>query len=349
MRVAPNVSEKWMNDRSLTTPGRLGRAPMQKLTVEYEVEITECIVELSAVHHGTLRPSRRRTAWTSALEQSCILIPPQAAHQNTTVEPMKIDPLQDEISSVNPRPGLIQAAKLRFKEVFTRDKHERQSRDAASRDTAAPALGIDEEVFVHLMETANEIVLRQPSGLVSLVAAILRPLQAEQMLSVAERPQHGARAAIDLGQLFSPDYFFSYFDQNDCLQLPAAGYRLDLARDIVLPTPWRRDRFASALISIGAGKQSGPWRQDANHGVTLVLPWRFGIVDGGNHSITAGILGHEGELAPTQVIDLTPLFDRVTCDGKRFTCRQSGRLLARVSNGRMAALFEIGRMISSRR
>lgn len=249
---------------------------------------------------------------------------------------MTPDPLHDEVPSVNARTGLFQATKLRLREVFTCDKKDPRQ-----------ALSVDEEVFKHLLEMAGEIVRKQPSGLSSLVTAMLRPLQAEQVLSVAERPQHAARACVDLDQLFSPEYFFSYFDENDCVRLPVEGYRLDLSRDIVFTTPWRRDRFANALISIGTGKPSGPWRQDGNHSVTLVLPWRFGIVNGGNHSITAGILGHEGKLVPTYVIDLTPLLNRVTCNGKQFICRQSGRSLAKVSNGRMAALFEIGRMMSN--
>jgi hypothetical protein len=258
---------------------------------------------------------------------------------------MKIDPLYDEIPSVNAHTGFLQGAKRRLRAVFMRNNPDRQTNDGDSDQAPSPALGVDEEVFLHLMEIADEIARKQPQGLNSLVAAILRPLQAEQMLSVAERPQHAARASIGLDQLFSPDYFFSYFDENDCVKLPVAGYRLNLSRDVVLPTPWRRDRFASALITIGAGKSSGPWCQDANHGVMLVLPWKFGIVDGGNHSITAGILEHEGEVVPTYVIDLTPLFERVSCDGKQFVCRQTGKSLARVSNGRMAALFEIGRMM----
>lgn len=237
---------------------------------------------------------------------------------------------------MNVRTGLFQATKLRLREIFTRDKKDPRQ-----------ALSVDEEIFKHLLKMAGEIAREQPSGLSSLTTAILRPLQAEQILSVAERPQHAARAGVDLDQLFSPEYFFSYFDENDCVRLPVEGHRLDLSRDTVLTTPWHRNRFASALISIGAGKPSGPWRQDANHSVTLVLPWRFGIVNGGNHSITAGILGHEGKLAPTYVIDLTPLLNRVTCDGKQFICRRSGRSLAKVSNGRMAALFEIGRMMSN--
>lgn len=200
-------------------------------------------------------------------------------------------------------------------------------------------------VFSHLMETANTIQRQNATGLTRLVSAIMMPLQAEQLLSVAERAQHAAVEAASLERLFSPDYFFSTFDELDCVQHPPQDYRVDLSRDVVLSTPWNRSCFASALANIGANRSCGPWRQDPNHAVTLVLPWRLGIVINANHSIAAGILGREGELIPSSVLDLTPLFSRVRCDGRQFVCTNSGMHVARVNNGRTAALFEIGRLM----
>lgn len=139
------------------------------------------------------------------------------------------------------------------------------------------------ETFRNLLHIANELAGREPAALASLVTAILRPLQYEQILSVAEREQHSARDPVDLYRLFSPDDFFSIFDEDDCLRLETRGHQLDLSKDVVMPTPWRRARFVSALATIGSGKASGPWRQDMNHGVWLVLPWHIGLVTGGNH------------------------------------------------------------------
>ena len=203
------------------------------------------------------------------------------------------------------------------------------------------------ETFRYLLDIANELASREPSALASLVTAILRPLQAEHILSVAERVQHAALDPIDLYRLFSPDDFFSVFEESDCLRLNAQGYQIDLAKDIVMPTPWRRAGFVSALISIGHGKTSGQWRQDSNHGVTLILPWHVGLVTGGNHSIAAGVLGHEGMLSPTDVLDFTPLLNRAVCDGDHFINRDSNESIARVRNGRMAALYEIGRLLTA--
>ncbi|WP_373889469.1 DUF6710 family protein [Massilia sp. NP310] len=223
----------------------------------------------------------------------------------------------------------------------------RTIRSPGEPNVAAPGTAdcAEVEIFKNLLEMADQIAAHNPGGVLQLVSAILRPLQAEQMLSVAERPRHAALSPVDFEQLFSPDYFFSYFNPEDCLQVPVEGHQVDLGRDVVLPTPWAKERFAASLAFVGAGKQLGIWRQDSNHGILLVLPWRIGIVTGGNHSITAGILANEGKVSPTNVVDLGPLLDRVKSDGVHFICRQSGRRLAKVRDARMAALFELGRYI----
>lgn len=71
------------------------------------------------------------------------------------------------------------------------------------------------------------------------------------------------------------------------------------------------------------------------------------MVGGGNHSIAAGILGQEGYLVPADVMDLSPLFDRVDCDGIHFLDKQTRQPIARVANERMGAFFEIGRLMST--
>ncbi len=50
--------------------------------------------------------------------------------------------------------------------------------------------------FANLMEIADQIAHVDPRGLGPYVAAILRPLQAHQILAVAERDAHHAPPAI---------------------------------------------------------------------------------------------------------------------------------------------------------
>lgn len=75
------------------------------------------------------------------------------------------------------------------------------------------------------------------------------------------------------------------------------------------------------------------------------LPWRIGFVRGGNHSITAGILAGEGTLIPAQVWDMSFLFERIKTDGIHWYV--DGKKTETVKSWRTAAVFEIGRLISS--
>ncbi|WER45129.1 hypothetical protein CupriaWKF_12510 [Cupriavidus sp. WKF15] len=124
--------------------------------------------------------------------------------------------------------------------------------------------------------------------------------------------------------------------------------RLQLARHIVLPWAWNRQRYVGALATIGSAKNNDRdtgWRQDGNHGVTLWLPWGIGFVTGGNHSITAGILAGEGHVQPDEAYDMSYLLDELACDGLHYRCRRTGKKICPVPDPRTAAVFEIGRLM----
>lgn len=190
---------------------------------------------------------------------------------------------------------------------------------------------------------AEEIAKTNPEGLLTLIRALLRPIQAEHMISVAEQPEHQAPHEIN--------YLFFFFHLNRIAESSEFYLRhkpeihIDLSKDIVLPTPWHRGRYSDALACIGDGKKLGSWRQDSNHSLAVWLPWRISFVMGGNHSITAGILQGEGKIVANEVFDLTPLFDRVICDGQTYKETKTGRIIEKVNDPRRAAVFEIGRLI----
>lgn len=245
--------------------------------------------------------------------------------------PMTSDHVEKEIPSVNQKLGILPSIRASFRQFLS-------SRTSESKPHPL-------SVFMELTALARDIDARDPRGLPSLIAAILRPLQSEQILSVAERDPHSARKPIDTCQFFSGQDFFSFFDEGDCLRPPPEAYRLQLCRHIVLSTPWKRPGFVSALAIIGTGKKLGAWRQDPNHRVSLLLPWGIGIVTNGNHSISAGILAGEGEIVPSEVADLSPLLGKVRCDGAYYVDIQSGRPVAQVLDQRIAAVYEIGRLM----
>ncbi|MCD7037316.1 hypothetical protein LRQ20_03020 [Pseudomonas sp. MAFF 311096] len=216
--------------------------------------------------------------------------------------------------------------------------------------------------FNHLMNVANKIAEINPNGLYDLIRAILKPLQAEQLLGVAERGQD-AVPLIEAGHFFGSavrDHLFSE-DGMKWMGVPQEKemFVLHLSRDIVLPSPWSLNGYISALATIGSTKAGdmgvrgyrrsdyqGPWQQDANHRVEMWLPWKIAFVQGGNHSIAAGILAGEGEIIPDSVFDMSHLLGTLRCDGHSFFRIDNGDLVGSISDPRKAAVFEIGRLLS---
>lgn len=123
-----------------------------------------------------------------------------------------------------------------------------------------------------------------------------------------------------------------------------ASHSLDLRTDILFPWPWHTDRMVDALSYIGRINDN-PWKQDfGNHSVSLWLPWNIGFVNGGNHSITTGILMGEGSLVPTEVYDCASLMEVVHTDGRGWFL--NGEKIESVRSGTNAAVFEMGRLMA---
>lgn len=199
--------------------------------------------------------------------------------------------------------------------------------------------------FDRLMQSAKEISERQSDALFDLIAALLRPLQSEHLIAAAECEQHMAPESI-LGASFFFD-ITRFISLSKCWIRPTPPLAVRLASDPVLPTAWERGRFVSAITNIGEGRPHGAWAQDLNHQVSVWLPWNIAFVTGGNHSITAGVLRGEGIVTATEVIDVSPIFDLVECDGRTFRRKDTGKVVAKVEDHRRAAVFEIGRLIRS--
>lgn len=228
-----------------------------------------------------------------------------------------------------------------------------RARKAASKTDVEDAGG----PFAQLMRTANAIAEVNPRGLTDLVRAIVRPYQADYLLAVAEGGTD-ARPDFEARLLFGDEVRRRMFSDTGSYRLPslpAKHFEIQLARDPVLPWPWKHDRYVSALATIGAAKvdpagiwnrhHSGAWRQTSNHRVALWLPWGIGFVQGGNHSIAAGILAGEGTLTPAYVFDMSYLFSEIYADAQSYREIGTGRRLGPVVSQRLGALFEIGRLM----
>ncbi len=202
------------------------------------------------------------------------------------------------------------------------------------------AAGSEKNHFDHLLSVAEKLPVK---ALPDLIRAIVRPVQSDFLLAVAEE---GTDARPDM----TPYEFFF----GDLIKLQSSermkenernssDYPLSLAIDMVLPWPWSLPRYIDNISVTGTHKGM-PWKQDFfNHYVDLWLPWRIGFVHGGNHSITAGILAGEGFVIPEHVYDMSYLFELARTDGVHWFV--NGNKVEAVKSGRSAAVFEIGRLM----
>ena len=195
--------------------------------------------------------------------------------------------------------------------------------------------------FDHLLSVGSKLSVW---ALPDCIRVIVRPLQSDFLLAVAEE---GTDARPDMTP---EEFFFKGIREVQDYELMKAGernpqdYPLSLASDMVLPWPWSLSRYINNVSRIGTAK-GRPWQQDRNnHYVELWLPWRIGFVEGGNHSITAGILAGEGTLIPQHVWDMSFLFERIRADGIHWYV--DDRKTETVKSWRTAAVFEIGRSMS---
>lgn len=203
--------------------------------------------------------------------------------------------------------------------------------------------------FQQVMELAHKVAEIDPHGLCTLLRLMAAPLQAITITSAAHAKPHGARQADRFGELFFSESIPLSVDGKSAYELAPSHsgqkYRLHLGVDPILATPWRRDRLADAVATIGFGKSQGAWRQDNNHKVSVLLPIGLGIVNGGNHSLAAGIANGEGHVDSTEVHDLAPLYPHVQYDGIAFVRSHDGAVLSQPSDEEPGMLFEIGRLM----
>jgi hypothetical protein len=198
--------------------------------------------------------------------------------------------------------------------------------------------------FKSLMAFAQRIADENPMALVDYVRLLARPLQSELMLDPAVKGQIQDVPDVD------PMNFFWDSQSDYFSQLRARRRRSDiqvhLGRDIVLPCPWEPGRLARSMTAIGPGRKWGRWKEDPlNHGLILWLPWGLSFVGGGNHSITAGIIGATGVLKPREIYDMSGIFRKVKCDGLIYTSTDGSTKIADVTDARIAAIFETGRLM----
>lgn len=121
---------------------------------------------------------------------------------------------------------------------------------------------------------------------------------------------------------------------------------IHLCKDVILPWPWARSRLIKSITRTGKGRARGPWKQDfSNHSTELWLPFGITWVNGGNHSIAAGIIQGEGVIKPDYIFDISQVYEHIFCDGLYYRRISDNSIISVAQNIEFAAIFEIGRIM----
>lgn len=195
--------------------------------------------------------------------------------------------------------------------------------------------------YTHLMALAGDIARMDPHGLSALAAAILRPCRrrtcCRPLRAHPTKPStRRARAASFLRTIFSP------LPTRPTAAIPPPSATASI-RPATSSSPrhgnaasWRRPWPTRRRIRPGAaGRAMRPTRS------RCCCPG-VGLATAHHHASAAAILTGAAPITPTDAIDLAPLLKRVGCDGRHYAERATGRILGRVADQRLGALYELG-------
>lgn len=121
---------------------------------------------------------------------------------------------------------------------------------------------------------------------------------------------------------------------------------ISLKDNLVIPVAWNMSRFENTITKIGTDCGNPFEFQRLNHMSMLFLPIGITIVHNGNHSILSGILKREGVIHPTEMVYLAPQYEKIKFDGTYYRDIESDRIIQKVSNFELGAIYEIGRLIT---
>lgn len=216
----------------------------------------------------------------------------------------------------------------------------------------------DKEKFENIIDFAKEIIDKHNNKnshehpILDFIRILGRRIQSDYMgyLLYSGKVENKSRDLEAREVMFSPyktikDENNNYIEVSTLIERKQNDKKINLSKDLVLPWPWRRERIRDCLLNIGEGREFGIWKQDYNnHFVDVWLPMGIAWVNGGNHSITVGIV-QGGELEPDYYSDISKVYKYVKCDGENFIDINSGINLSKVKSPEFAAIFEIGRMM----
>ena len=169
---------------------------------------------------------------------------------------------------------------------------------------------------------------------------LLRTLYASDEL---ELPLDFSELGIDMSVSLSPYREVTFYDLVEIVETEQAP--LPVCRDLLIPLPWIRKQLLDSLANIGEGRDWGPWRQDDNHDIELWLPLGIAWARSGDHSLVPSLLDEGAEITPTDVLDISGVYDYVFCDGRYYRRVEDKSIIAPVKCAETAILFEVGRLM----
>ncbi|PIT14051.1 DUF6710 family protein [Snodgrassella alvi] len=193
------------------------------------------------------------------------------------------------------------------------------------------------------------IYQKKNDALHDLIKIIMRPIQAEHIRNAYLNSPHCAITEIKF-----PMDFFGFFPTDQEIKSKNLShedslekYSLKLSSDIVLPTCWHPSSLICNLGSIGhQARPGGEFTQSGNHSVVLILPMMIGIVTGGNHSITQGILTGNGEISPSDLIDLSDELNKIYFNGKHWISSTTNQIIGSPRYPEFGWIWEIAKLLT---
>lgn len=185
--------------------------------------------------------------------------------------------------------------------------------------------------------------------LLDFVRLLGRGLQSKYLLRTLctsdeiELPLDFSEIGVDMSVSLSPYREVTFYDLVEIVEV--AEQPLPVCRDLLIPLPWDRQKLLKSLAYIGDGRKWGAWRQDDNHDIELWLPLGLAWARSGDHSLVPSLLNEGAEIMPTDVLDISGVYDYVFCDGRYYRRVEDKSIITTVSCAETAILFEVGRLM----
>lgn len=185
--------------------------------------------------------------------------------------------------------------------------------------------------------------------ILDVVRLVGKTIQTKYLTSLLHHKDETSLTSLLPGELFFDARTYLAKDGktiNDFKKEVVTTKEIELCSDLIIPWPWKRERLINTICNIGENREWGKWEQDKyNHYTELWLPMGIIWVEGGNHSISSGMLQGIGTLKPTHTYDISEIYEYIYTDGKNYYMKGDDSIVSKVVDIDFAALFEIGRLL----